>query len=230
MFDLNKTLNLELNKYLKNNELFVYQPREDSNLLLKNIDDLIKLKSNIDEFKQKSKNKNLKKISILEIGVGSGFCAFNIIKNHYVKYDAVDINEDSINFVKSFYNRYKSEFKGQLNLSISNLFSKISLKNKYDFIIFNPPYLPYDNNEPKKMSYALSGGKKGYELTQKFIIKSKKHLDDDGKLLFIVSSLSDNPITINQILNKELFDFNIKDKSSFDFETIYLYSAKKTNS
>ncbi len=49
----------------------------------------------------------------------------------------------------------------------SDLFSNI--KGKFDTIIFNPPYLPYDKREPKDISLATTGGKKGYELLERLI-------------------------------------------------------------
>ena len=50
----------------------------------------------------------------------------------------------------------------------SDLFSNI--KGKFNTIIFNPPYLPEDEFKDK----SLDGGKKGYEIIEKFLNKVSK--------------------------------------------------------
>jgi len=68
------------------------------------------------------------------------------------------------------------------------LFEKI--KSKFPLIIFNPPYLPEDSQEPKESRIATTGGKKGSEIINKFLQQAKKHLNPDGKIFLITSSLT----------------------------------------
>lgn len=215
MFDLDKSLRQELYEQSKNDEFFVYEPREDSDLLLRNLDKEIK-------------KSNITKLKILEIGVGSGYIAFNTILNHNVDYYGVDINEDAVNFTSIFYKNHKKMLKGKFKVTNSNLFSKIKKSNQFDIIIFNPPYLPYESGEPQKIAYALSGGRNGYELAELFIKNAKEYLNNAGTLLFIVSSLKNNHKKMNQILEQELYDFEAIDTDSFYFEKIFLYRATKS--
>jgi len=64
------------------------------------------------------------------------------------------------------------------------------VKGKFDVIIFNPPYLPMDEKEPKDSRTATTGGKKGNELIIKFLKQAKNHLANGGKIFLITSSLS----------------------------------------
>ena len=66
-----------------------------------------------------------------------------------------------------------------ISVQQSNLFK--NLDEKFDTIIFNPPYLPSD---PKLKDLTLDGGKKGYELIQKFLKQAKKYLEKNGIILF----------------------------------------------
>ena len=69
-----------------------------------------------------------------------------------------------------------------ISVQQSNLFK--NLDEKFDTIIFNPPYLPSD---PKLKDLTLDGGKKGYELIQKFLKQAKKHLEKKGIILLLFS-------------------------------------------
>ena len=74
----------------------------------------------------------------------------------------------------------------------SDLFSNI--KEKFDIIIFNPPYLPEDKNnkEDRESKLATTGGKKGSEIINRFLQQAKKHLTKDGKIFLLTSSLTKN--------------------------------------
>ena len=66
----------------------------------------------------------------------------------------------------------------------------LDIKEKFNLIIFNPPYLPEDSREPKYSQIATTGGKKGSEITNKFLEQAKKHLEKNGKILLLTSSLT----------------------------------------
>jgi len=91
---------------------------------------------------------------------------------------AADINPDAI----------KNSNQKKFNTIKTNLFSKI--KTKFDLITFNAPYLPLDPREPKSSQVATTGGKKGDEISIEFIRQSKKHLNKDGKIFLLTSSLT----------------------------------------
>ncbi|MEK6889662.1 MAG: HemK2/MTQ2 family protein methyltransferase [Nanoarchaeota archaeon] len=138
----------------------IYEPSDDSFLLAKQV-------------KKYAKNKK-----VLDIGSGSGIQALTAKKAKAKSILASDINKLAVKKIKSL----------GIESIYSNLFSKI--KGRYDLIIFNPPYLPEDKNEDSQSSLITSGGKKGDELTLKFLKQAKKHLKKSGIILIVISSLS----------------------------------------
>ena len=72
---------------------------------------------------------------VLDMGTGSGIQAKTALKNTKDVL-AVDINQECVEFVK----------KQGIEVRQSNLFSNV--EESFDRIIFNPPYLPEDMEEP----------------------------------------------------------------------------------
>ncbi len=175
----------------------IYKPREDSEMLLKQA-------------------KKHAKANVLEIGCGSGFISFSIAP--LVKsITATDINPEAIEYCKK-HNTFKN-----LTFLQSDLFKNI--KNKFNTIIFNPPYLPEDKIEDKASSLATTGGKHGYEIIEKFLNQAKNHLEKHGIILLLFSSLT-NKEKINEILKKNNYQFKQLDKHKMFFEELYVYLVK----
>ena len=65
-----------------------------------------------------------------------------------------------------------------------------NIKGKYNLIIFNPPYLPEESKEPIDSKMATTGGKKGEEIILKFLEQAKNHLENNGKIFLLASSLT----------------------------------------
>ena len=141
----------------------IYSPEEDSYLL----------KEQVDKFVKENSPKK-----ILDVGSGSGFQ----IKNLNGDLTLVDINSEAIKHLKKKFPKAK--------VIHSDLFSKISKKEKFNLIIFNPPYLPEDKLEDKESKLATTGGKLGSEVINKFLKQVKNYLTSEGKILLLTSSLT----------------------------------------
>lgn len=142
----------------------IYQPEEDSYLFA----DFLK------KYLSKSKIN-----SYLDMGTGSGILAKTASKFIDKKNIIVaDINTTAIETMK----------KKGFNAIKTNLFSNI--KNKFDLITFNAPYLPLDPREPKSSRIATTGGKRGDEISLEFLRQAKKHLNKNGKIFLLISSLT----------------------------------------
>ena len=147
----------------------MYQPEEDSYLMSRILKEKIPnlLKENPD-------------LKFLEIGAGSGIhleTAFNTgIKKQNIF--SCDIEPSSVEHCNLL----------GFNCIHSDLFGNI--KGKYDVIIFNPPYLPKDSREPKDSQLATTGGKKGNEIINRFLEQAKSHLEKNGIIFLITSSLA----------------------------------------
>lgn len=147
--------------------------------------------------------------NILEIGCGSGIISQALNSS----YTGVDINPEAIAYCKK---QHKGTF------FISNLFSNV--QNKYDTIIFNPPYLP---NDPKYPDPALDGGKKGYEIILTFLAQATEYLNANGSIILLYSSLS-NPKVIEEFLDKNLWEWTTLEKKQLFMESLFVIQIKKT--
>ncbi len=148
----------------------IYEPHEDSFLMSKI------LKKEIPKIL-----KEKPKLKFLEIGSGSGINLQTALKSKIKKQNifSCDINKKAVEYCKNL----------GFNCILSNLFKKIP-EQKFDIIIFNPPYLPEDKNEPKESKLATTGGKHGNEITIKFLKQAKDYLAKNGRIFLITSSLS----------------------------------------
>lgn len=178
----------------------IYQPAEDSFLLQKYI-------------ARFAKNKK-----ILDVGTGSGIQAETAIKNGAKYVLAVDINNEAIGLLKK---RVGKKSIKNLKARVSDLFSNINKKEKFDLIVFNPPYLPLDKKEDKESALETTGGKYGYELIERFFLEAKKYLTEKGKILIVFSSLT-NSRRVKKIAENNGFKLKILGEERFPFETLYV--------
>jgi len=155
----------------------IYTPAEDSFLMSRILKERIPLLL--------EKDNNLR---FLEIGVGSGIHLETALSLGIKKENifSSDINKDSVSHCGSL----------GFNCIYSDLFENI--EGKYDIIIFNPPYLPEDSQEPEDSRLETTGGKKGSEIILRFLREAKEYLVKNGILFLITSSLADE-ISFNEL-------------------------------
>lgn len=123
--------------------------------------------------------KSGKEIKYLDMGTGGGILSRAVTKFISKKnITASDINQKAVKILK---------LEG-FNTVKSNLFSDI--KGKFDLITFNAPYLPEDPREPKDSKILTTGGKRGDEVSLRFLKKAKGHLRKNGKIFLLISSLT----------------------------------------
>jgi len=173
----------------------IYFPREDSFLLEK-------------EVKKYAKGK-----SFLDLGAGSGIQARAAKSVKAKSILCVDINEEALKELK---------LQGFSTIK-SNLFS--NTKEKFDLIAFNPPYLPRDKREDKESALTTTGGKKGDEIIIKFLEDIKKHLNKNGIVLLVISSLTPKE-KILKILEKNSLSYKIISSQKFFFEILEVWKIK----
>ncbi len=146
----------------------VYYPKEDSLLLADYLSGL-----------------DLKGRKVLDIGCGSGILSLVCAKRG-AKVLGVDINIDAVKATLS--NAMKNNLS--LKVILGDLFNP--LKEKFDIIVFNSPYLPKDEidrskdtSDPDAIKFFLDKYKnyllpKGYAL---LLISSLTNLDVDGEIV-----------------------------------------------
>lgn len=180
----------------------IYDPREDSYLILKNV-------------------KELAHGIVLDVGTGSGIlalCASD--RNDVKKVYAVDINPEAIKYCKK---RIKSDKITFLRSDLFEVFKKRKNKIMFDTIIFNPPYLPDDK---RVKDIALDGGKKGNELILRFLKDAKRFLKDDGRIILLFSSLSGRK-AIDGEIKKMGMKAEIIGYEKMFFEELFVYDVRK---
>ena len=148
---------------------------------------------------------------ILEMGTGSGIISiyfslkgFNVL--------GVDINPNAVECAKSNanINQCHAEFRQ------SDLFSNVS--ETFDTIIFNPPYLPTEDNFPGSEQW--DGGPDGFHLIRAFLCEFKEHLNAGGNAFLVLSSFTDIDGLMREFAE---ISFQNVGSVSFPFETLFLY-------
>jgi release factor glutamine methyltransferase len=177
----------------------MYQPAEDSLLLEKHVEKISEGK-------------------VLDVGTGIGIQAIAASRSKAVKEIlAVDIDKEAVSYCKRNIKNKK------INVFKSDLFSNVN--GKFNTIIFNPPYLP-EEKDIKIKDKALYGGKEGIEIIEKFFSKVKNHLNKDGKILMVFSSITGKS-KVNSLIKKSGFKFKEIDNQHIFFEDLFVYLIQK---
>jgi release factor glutamine methyltransferase len=141
----------------------VYQPSEDSYLLQRHVMRLVTGR-------------------VLDMGTGSGIQAVTAAQKHEVDHVvAADINPEAIEAAKK--RAFDAGVLHKMTFTLSSLFEEID--DHFDWIIFNPPYLP---SEEGLMDPTWAGGKTGGETIERFLRGAGEHLTAGGSILLIYSS------------------------------------------
>lgn len=143
---------------------------------------------------------------VLDIGTGSGILAISALENTKDVL-AVDVDEEAVLLVR----------KKGVNAKVSDLFLNVS--GKFDWIIFNPPYLLEDKDEDAESRLVTTGGKKGYELIERFFSEVKDYLNDGGRILLVFSSLSGD---VEKVIRKYGFSFKVLEEKKMFFERLFV--------
>ena len=127
-----------------------------------------------------------KRISILDIGTGSGCILLSLLKElKYSQGTGIDISSKAIQVAKN--NSKKLHLISRSKFKVFNIGEYSG--GKYDLIVSNPPYIP--NKDLKNLSKdiinyepvtALKGGIDGLDLTKKIIYKANSLLKKNGLL------------------------------------------------
>lgn len=176
----------------------LYEPREDSFLLLKHV-------------------KDYAQGNVLDMGTGSGILAAEAKK--YARFVlGIDVQESVVDYCKQKYAGVKNLFFKQ-----SDVFSTVD--RTFDVIFFNPPYLPTDNLHPDP---CLDGGKQGYELIVRFLSAASHVLKPTGKILLLFSSLSKKDKVEEFIGKYGFVFRQLDEQYVGGFETLYVYLIEKS--
>jgi len=174
----------------------IYEPAEDSYLL-------------VEEVRKRARGKK-----VLDVGTGSGIQARAAYSAGAREVLAVDIDDEII----------ESLGEEKFFVKKSDLLSKVY--GKFDLIIFNPPYLPSDSREDSESAKATTGGKRGDEIIVRFLESVGEHLEEQGEILLVVSSLT--PLSkIEKVLKEKRFFCEIVATKKFFMEELMVWKLTR---
>ncbi|MCX9084132.1 MAG: class I SAM-dependent methyltransferase [Candidatus Methanoperedens sp.] len=151
---------------------------------------------------------------ILEIGCGSGLISAVIKNNTKAQIIGIDINPHAVKCTKD---NGVDAIRGDLLSCV---------KGKFDLIIFNPPYLPTNDEERTDdwINAALDGGNNGRKIIDRFLLKAREHLVDNGRILLLVSSFTDIEEVKSKMLSLGYFVEEIC-KERYNFEELLVIAG-----
>ncbi|MFW9772779.1 MAG: HemK2/MTQ2 family protein methyltransferase [Candidatus Thorarchaeota archaeon] len=200
----------------------VYSPSDDSYLI-------------IDYFKENITSTHFDGIefdtitNVLDMGTGTGIIAIFLllIKKVYPNFKpqiyASDIIEEAIHCAKL--NEKLNNFEEGIIFLQSDLFKSFPqrLKQKFNIIIFNPPYLPSIKGNKIPFDLNWNGGVKGIEILESFLDEVIEFIEGNKKnYIYFISSSIVNSKQINKICRERGFIHKILRKKHVFFEDIIL--------
>ena len=161
------------------------------------------------------KFKNKKKISILDVGTGSGCIIISLLSELTgSKGVGIDISKNAIKIA-----RRNAEFhKIGLNLKFYKKSISQCINQKFDLIVSNPPYIMSrdiknltDDIKIFEPRIALDGGNDGLDLIKKVIYKTKEILKINGTLAIEIGNKQLSKVSKLLINNNFKIEQKIKD-------------------
>ena len=158
------------------------------------------------------KEQNSGKLSLLDVGTGSGAIAITVNLETGVDCTAVDISEGALGLATE---------NAKVKFIKSNLFDNLE-DQKFDFVVSNPPYIKSKEiaklepevalNEP---ILALDGGEDGLKFYKKIVEQAPEHLKHKGMLMFEIGY--DEADSVSMLMERDFENIQvIKDYSGND--------------
>ena len=171
------------------------------------------------------------KVSLLELGVGSGCVIISILlstKKNKVSALGIDISDKALNVADK--NNKKFKLEKILKLKKSDWFSNVD--GKFDIIVSNPPYVrtsEIKNLDKEVKLYdpfiALNGGLKGLGCFEKIAREAKCHLKENGIILLEIGFGQIN--SVKNIFEKMGYETFLKEKDLQGIIRVVGFKIKK---
>ena len=183
----------------------VYEPAEDSFLFAENL-----------EVEKGS--------SVIDLGAGCGMLGV-IAAERARGVLSVDLNPFAVRCARA--NSLLNKVEGKMAFVQADLFTAFDENAKFDLILFNAPYLPAVEGEAETwIGRAWAGGVNGRQVIDRFISQVGLHLDADGRVLLMQSTLANVEETVFRFGAHRLKASVKAERALPFFETLTLVEAK----
>lgn len=181
----------------------VYKPAEDSYFLQRHVE------------------KEVRGL-VLDMGTGSGIQAVTAARKPEVtRVVAVDINPQALEEARE--NALSAGVSEKIEFRLGDLFQAVG-EERFDYILFNPPYLPTYPEEPRdEATRAWDGGPTGAEVIRRFLRDARDHLRPVGRILLILSTRT--AITLEEIARD--YEVEILEEESLFFERLLCLALRE---
>ncbi len=156
---------------------------------------------------------------VIDVGTGSGVLSF-VASRHAKEVVGVDISKKAVDLAR------KNAAKNGIDNTTffrSDLFENV--EGEFDLVVFNAPYLPKDSRDENiEGSEMWSGENGGLDIVDRFLARVKTHLSKEGRILFLVSSLTGMEKVEESLLERE-FSWEIVREKKIPWETLYVVKA-----
>ena len=162
---------------------------------------------------------------VLDMGTGCGILGV-VAAEKAALVVAVDLNPFAVRCARE--NAKLNGVSGKMSFLQGDLFTAIGIKEKFDLILFNAPYLPSENTEDNSwLGRAWSGGVAGRKVIDRFICEAPKYLKQNGRVFLMQSTLSNVDETLRKFGEHGLKASVVVERALPFFETIVLVGAKR---
>lgn len=181
----------------------VYEPAEDSFLLQRHVEKEVRG-------------------AVLDMGTGSGIQAITAaLKPEVTKVVAVDINPEALEEAEE--NAVSAGVSGKIEFRLGDLFQAVG-EERFDYILFNPPYLPSHPEERRdEATRAWDGGPTGAEVIRRFLREAGRYLKPGGRILLVLSTRTG--IALEEIAEK--YEVEVLEEEPLFFERLLCLSLRR---
>ncbi len=157
--------------------------------------------------------------TFLDVGCGSGIISL-VAAQKGARITSIDINPAAVEATKK--NARLNLANNILDIFQSNLFENVSPESRFDYIVWNPPFFPYESMD--QQSDAFNAGK-NYSVIKQFSESAKNYLAKSGSIFIILTTDMD----IKTVLSffKEDYSIEMRESRRLVFETLFIYEIQR---